>query len=155
MIKKNLNKKFNHQYQQGTLGEKLIGIFLTNRFGFKLIKYNYDGRYDILMKRNGKEVHFEVKTDRYSYFKKDTNNMFIETSYKGNLSGPWKSIAKYFIYYLPDKKSVYIIKMSDLKELFKRPEVAHYTSSAGDNGWSSGFLIDLDIAKLYFKLYYY
>ena len=147
----NYNKKFNSQLIQGQSGEHIVAGFLKKR-GFRFKAFWSGKEYDIELYRR-KKVLVEVKCDRYSTFKKKTDNMFIETGYRGSLSGPWRSKADFFFYVFPDEDLLYCITMDNLRKLLKNPEVAEYVSSAGDKGWSSGFKLNRSKVENYFKMY--
>lgn len=136
--------KFNKDLKQGNLGETIIAKWLEKYKGFKLIKYGNTMDYDIVMEApNGKQITYEVKTDRYEFFKGyKTGNIFVETRCNGKPSGIWGSIADVYVFFFPDFEEVYFIKTSDLKDLIKRPDVCNRKTMSGDRGAVSGFVID-------------
>jgi len=145
-----LGEKFSLDLIQGQKGEEVIKKYLEKK-GFTFIHFNNNGDYDIKLRRKS-ELLVEVKTDRYGTFIKKTDNMFIETSYRGKLSGPWKSKADLFFYYFPDEGLIYFTKMNLLKAHLKNPYYSEYISKAGDGGMSSGFKLNRKKAEDFFKI---
>ena len=150
----NNNIKFKSDLKDGQYGEYVISEFLKTK-GFEIIDFNDDYKYDIMTKLNKRELKFEVKTDRYEFYKKvSTNNLFIETMCSGKFSGIHTTQADYFIYYLPDFEEGYFIKVKDLKELIKTPGLK-VTEQSGDDGRVRGILINRkdEYLRGFFKVY--
>ena len=147
----NSNVKFKEDLKQGNIGERLVAKYLESK-GFTIINYGNTSDYDILTLYKGKEVKFEIKTDLYEYYKKIiTNNLFIEVICNNKFSGINSSKADYFIYLLPNIDEMYMIKISDLKELLMSRGFRR-SSQSGDGGRVIGYLIDRDEAKEWFKV---
>lgn len=143
--------KFNKDLKQGQLGEKYVAHILRKK-GFDVLHFGNTSDYDILTLYKGNEKSFEVKTDLYEYYKnKITNNLFIEVMCNNKMSGINTSKADYFVYFLPHISEMYMIKMSDLKELLK-VEGFRRSSQSGDRGKVTGYLINRDDAKKWFNV---
>lgn len=142
----NYNEKFNEQLKQGNDGEQVIVDFLQRQFNMRFLNSNNTHDYDIKMI---KEYTYEVKTDRYNKFKKETTNMFIETYCNGKPSGVSSSKADYFVYFFPDINELYLIKMDDLRKMLYDGSKAIYYSGAGDRNKVNGFLIDKNNTQIY------
>lgn len=146
------NKKWNSDLIRGNKGERVIGNYFNENKGITDIQYNDDYRYDIKGEKDGKVISFEVKTDRYEYFKKiTTGNMFIEVSCSNKPSGISNSQADYFIYYFPDQDIAYLISMGDLRLMLMK-ENLQMTEQSGDGGKVQGFIIHIQSFREYFKV---
>lgn len=138
---------------EGQKGERIIADYLNEKFGLEEIIFNDDYRWDFKGTKASEAIYFEVKTDRYEYFKKDiTWNMFIEVSCSGRNSGITTSQADWFIYYYPDHELFYMIKIKDLQELIEK-ENFRKISQAGDGARVEGYLIHRKQYREYFKVY--
>jgi hypothetical protein len=142
--------KFRKDLSQGEMGEVEIGKYLEKERGLTILEYNKDYKYDILTEKDGKQMTFEIKTDRYEYFKKEkTFNMFIELTCSGKDSGITKTEADYFIYYYPDFEMFYFIEVNKLRELIQTLNLPLKTQS-GDNGKVTGVCIHRNLHKKHF-----
>jgi len=148
----NYNTKFKKDLNGGQIGERVIGRYLEDRFKYEIIDFGNDNQYDIKVKKNDKEILFEVKTDRWEYFKnKVTNNIFIEVSCSNKLSGIHTTKSNCFVYFFPDKEEAYFIKTKDLRELIKTPGLK-ITEQSGDDGRVKGILLNRnDFREHFFK----
>lgn len=147
-------EKFKKDLQQGELGEQIIASFFNKKFGLEDIIFRCEGKeWDFKGIKQGKEISFEVKTDRYEYFTKQrTYNMFIEISCSGKPSGILASKAEHFVYYYPDFEEFYIIPMDELRLLVINEDIER-TELSGDNGKTEGFLVHRNLFKDKFKVY--
>ena len=145
-------EKFERDLDDGELGEKLIAKFLQTK-GFIIIGFNKNIDYDILTSKNDKKVLFEVKTDRYEKYKGETGNMFIEVRCNGKMSGIMATKADYFVYFYPEWELAYIIKVDELKELIKRPDLFWRAGGSGDDEKVVGMVCKRNEVKDYFKIY--
>lgn len=138
---------------EGQKGERVIAEYFNKNFGLDDITYNNDSKYDFKGKKDGKIIYFEVKTDRYEYFKQEnTYNMFIEITYNQKPSGILTSKADYFVYYYPDLEKFYIIPMEELRMLCIKENIK-LTSMSGDGGKTEGYLVHRNLWKEKFKIY--
>lgn len=146
--------KFKKDLEQGELGERIIASYFNKKFGLEDIIFRGKGKeWDFKGVKDGKEISFEVKTDRYEYFTKNkTYNMFIEISCSGKPSGILSSKAEHFVYYYPDFEELYIIPMDELR-LFVIKEDLEKTERSGDGGRTEGFLVHRNLFKDKFKVY--
>lgn len=134
-------EKFKKDLSLGQKGERVIAEYLQKYHGVMDIQFNDDYKYDIKGFKNGKELTFEVKTDRYEYFKKiKTYNMFIELTCSNKPSGINSTQADYFIYYYPDLEVFYFISTNDLRKLIETSNFDKKFQS-GDNGRVEGVCI--------------
>lgn len=148
----NYNIKFNKDLYLGNIGERVISKYLTERHGYKLVEFGNDKCFDIKMLKDGREILFEIKTDRFEKFKnRITNNIFIEISCSGKLSGLHTTESEYFVYFFPDKEQAFFIKTKDLKELIKTPGLK-ITEQSGDDGRVKGILMNRIDFKEHFKI---
>lgn len=135
--------KFNVDLKQGNLGERIISKWLEKYKGYTTIKFGNTSDYDFISKnRDGKEIKFEVKTDRWEKYNRKTGNIFIETRCNDKPSGIWSTKSDVYVFYFPDYGEIYMIKTDDLKSLITRPDVVCRRSMAGDRGAVSGFVIN-------------
>ncbi|MFY8170041.1 MAG: hypothetical protein ACOVK2_02875 [Candidatus Fonsibacter sp.] len=138
----NYNDKFKKDLNGGQIGEKIIAKYLKDNFKYEIIDFGNDNQYDIKTKKNEKEILFEIKTDRWEYFKnKTTNNIFIELSCSGKLSGIHTTKSNCFVYFFPDQEEAFFIKTKELKELIKTPGLK-ITEQSGDDGRVKGILLN-------------
>lgn len=138
----NYNDKFKKDLHGGQIGEKIIAKYLTDKYNYELIDFGNDNQYDIKMIKDNREILFEIKTDRWEYFKnKITNNIFIELSCSNKLSGIHTTKSNCFVYFFPDQEEAFFIKTKELKELIKTPGLK-ITEQSGDGGRVKGILIN-------------
>lgn len=143
--------KFRKDLRQGQLGERYVAHCLKKN-DYQIVKFNDNSDYDILALYKGNEKSFEVKTDLYEYYKEVvTNNLFIEVMCNGKMSGVNSSKADYFVYFLPHISEMYMIKMDELRKLL-RERGFRRSSQSGDRGKVTGYLINRDEAKEWFKV---
>jgi len=140
----NYNDKFLNDLKDGEVGEKIVANYLIENHGYKLIEFNKDKRYDLLLLKevSNKEVKFEIKTDRWEYFNYKTNNMFIELECNGKVSGVKATEAKWFVYYFPEQEVAYIMLTSKLLELSNW--IGSRRANSGDGGKVIGNVIKRD-----------
>jgi hypothetical protein len=138
------NKKFVEQLQQGNKGEVIVAKWLEKYKGLKTLEFNNTIDYDIKMTDYFFEETYEVKCDRWEYWKKiKTGNMFFETRSGNKPSGIWATKADFYCYYYPDFGELWFIETNKLKELCKtRPDVCIRKADAGDNSKIKGFTIN-------------
>lgn len=149
----NYNNKFNKQLEEGEIGERVFASYIKKFKGFNILNFNTNIDYDILTELNGKEIKFEIKTDRYEFYKKIiTNNMFIEVNCNGKVSGLSATKADIFVYFFPDYEMAYVIKVNDLRNLI-RENGFRRTTRSGDKGKVTGYLIDRHKNAEHFKIY--
>lgn len=140
--------KFYKDLKQGDLGEQIIAEEFYKR-GWEILEFRKDKLYDIKIKKNFIEKKLEIKTDRFEFFGKITNNMFLELYCSGKPSGILGSEADYFIYYYPDWELAYKIKMSDVRKLIP---YGSRTEFSGDGGRVQGVLINRFEFSDWFKI---
>jgi hypothetical protein len=140
------HNKWLNDLNEGQKGERVIAEHIINKKDgeYEIVEFGNDHKYDFKLESKLKEtyIYFEVKTDRYEYFKDiHTGNLFIEVSCSGKPSGVSTTQADYFVYYFPDKELAYLIKVNDLKTLLLTEDHIRSTQS-GDGGRVSGYLIN-------------
>jgi hypothetical protein len=149
----NWNEKWLNDLSEGQKGERVVADFFNKKFGLDNISYNNNSDYDFKGRKDDREVYFEVKTDRYEYFKgENTYNMFIEITCSGKPSGILTSKADHFVYYYPDLEKLYIIPMDELRMLVIKEDI-HLTTMSGDGGRTEGYLVHRNFWKDKFKVY--
>lgn len=154
MITTDYNAKFQEDLKWGELGEKVIAKWLEKYKGFTDTIYNpnKNNEYDFSSIIKGTTISYEVKTDRYEYFKKKkTGNIFIETTCSEKLSGIHTTKSDIFVYFFPDLEEAFFIKVKDLKNLIKEHPFRRTTKS-GDKGKVTGLLIDREEFREYFTV---
>lgn len=108
-----------------------------------VVEYMAEGKfpdYDIKL-TNGKT--FEIKSDRKS---KDTGNLFIETSYRGEPSGLAYTKADFFV--IISGNFALIAKTVDvMRFILSKPSLCRPVYGSGDDGNSVGFLVKEDQYK--------
>jgi len=98
--------------------EKEVADILVQK-GARIISFNNDNKYDILIEYKGKEIKIEVKED---FSCERTGNVGVEFSCRGKHSGIACSQADFYIYKIhqPDHQiRFYIMKTKDLKDLIR------------------------------------
>lgn len=146
------NKKWLNDLSEGNKGERVVAEHFTRKYRLTDIKFNDDYRYDFKGIRSGETISFEVKTDRYEYFKgHKTFNMFIEISCSGNPSGISNSQADNFVYYFPDLEKAFIIPMAKLRLLVMTNNL-QLTEQSGDGGRVQGYLVHRNLFKDWFNI---
>ena len=159
--KKNIDRshQFNLDLKFGKCAEATIKKWLIDLFAKKgrTLSYLYDSdfefanlpnaerrirlkEYDLKFDLDGKEIRFEVKTDKYH----DTGNLAFE--YKDNnknLSGVFVSKAEYFVYFFPRffTENVYMIKSESLVKLLSEEEWKVHFKYGGDINETLNFII--------------
>lgn len=133
------NKKWTTDLRQGEAGEMVIARLMLQK-GYDIVEMNKTMDYDIKITDGFFEKTLEVKTDRYEYFTgRITDNMFIEVSCNGKLSGVRGSKADYFVYYYPDWEVAYFITREKLLSLI---HFGRRASQSGDKGKVVGYLLN-------------
>lgn len=146
------NLKWLKDLSEGQKGERVVAEHFTTKYRLTDIIYNNDYRYDFKGIRSGETISFEVKTDRYEYFKGyNTYNLFIEISCSGNPSGISNSQADNFVYYFPDLEQAYIIPMAKLRLLVMTNDL-QLTEQSGDGGRVQGYLVHRNLFKDWFNI---
>lgn len=142
---------FEKDKEKGEVGEKKVAEFLERK-GFKIISFNKDINYDIVVEKKNKLYRIEVKTDEWEFYhNKITNNMFIEVSCSGKRSGIVASNCDIFVYYFPRYDLLYMIKKKKLLEILLICGVRK--SFAGDGGRVVGYTINRKIYAEHFNIY--
>lgn len=138
------NTKWLKDLTLGNKGEIIVSSYLEKYQGYEVLEYNNDNQFDVLLNFKGNDIKLEVKTDTYEYMKEIiTNNIFIETSCSGKLSGIHSTKSDLFAYYFPFDGEIFFIKIKDMKNLLKEhPEYFNYKSGSGDGGRVSGYVIN-------------
>lgn len=153
------NEQFMLDLKFGKFAEATIKDWLIDLFDKKgrTLSYLYDSdfefanlpsaerrvrlkEYDLKFDLEGKELRFEVKTDKYH----DTGNLAFE--YKDNNknpSGVFVSKAEYFVYFFPRffTENVYMIKSENLVELLSQNRWKAYFDYGGDINKTLNFII--------------
>lgn len=142
--------KFKKDLKEGQKGERIIADYLEKNNGLTNITFNNDIKFDIMGEKDGRTITFEVKTDRYEYFKQyKTFNMFIELSCNNKPSGINATEAEYFIYYYPDLEVFYFISTEALRQMIELYQFPIKTQS-GDDGKVNGVCIHRNLYKNHF-----
>jgi hypothetical protein len=137
------DEKFRDDLEIGNMGEREMADFLKENNDYTIVNFGNTSDYDIKMKFKGREILIEVKTDRWEHYKnKITNNMFIEVSCDGKLSGIHSTKSHLFIYFFPDQETAYFIKSKDLRELIKTDGLSFQTARGSDGERVRGVLIN-------------
>jgi hypothetical protein len=145
------NLDFNKDFELGIDGEEFIKNFLISK-GFKFISENNDNKYDLLMSYNKSEIKYEIKTDVFITKEKDSGNLVVEFECRNKPSGISVTEADYYVYYIPNLKEVWNIKMSDLKNLIEENDFK--VAVGGDKGSNTKmYLIRRSSYRKYFKVY--
>lgn len=139
----NYAQKFKKDLIDGNLGERTL-VFNFIKKGWKVISYNNDILYDFIIEKDGIQKSFEVKTDRYEYFKGyKTGNIFIEVRCNGKPSGLQATIADYMAFFFPDDEECFLIETEKLKEILNtQTNLFIRKDRSGDEGKVVGYTIN-------------
>lgn len=107
-----MNYNFKEDLIEGQKGEEVVSQFLESH-NFEIIHFNNDNQYDILTKRNNKELKWEVKTDDFHH----TGNLCIELTSYGKKSNIFTTKSDYYVNYFLGIEQLWIIKIDKLKNL--------------------------------------
>lgn len=148
------SEKFISQLSQGELGERVIASFFLSQGKFNKVEFKGAGtEYDLKCYSDDKSTTFEIKTDRYEFFKKkQTGNMFLEISCNQKPSGINSSKADFYIYYFPDREEFYLMPLPELR-LFLVNQQIHIEQLCGDGNKFEGYLLNREVCKKHFKVY--
>jgi hypothetical protein len=139
----NYGQKFKSDLRDGNLGERTL-VFHYIKQDWKVIEYNNDILYDFIIEKDGVKKSYEVKTDRYEYFKGyKTGNIFIEVRCNGKPSGLQATIADYMAFLFPDDEECFLIETEKLKELMStQTHLFTRKDRSGDLGKVVGYTIN-------------
>ena len=151
----NYYEKFGNDLKDGQMGEVTLVQYFKKWHGAKLITYNNDILFDFVLDMDGKEVSFEVKSDRFEYFKGyKTGNIFVEVTHKGKPSGVMATSADYMAFFFPDDEECFIIQTEVLKEhLIYKQQLFSRRAFSGDEGRVVGYVINRHENRDLFKVY--
>jgi len=124
------------------LGEKGEQVVLNDliSMGCSFVSDNKDNKYDLLIKRNNKDIKYEIKTDVFCAPGFDSGNIFIEIECRGKKSGVEVTEAEWFVTYFQFFNEIWYIKTDDLKKLIE--DNPFHVGIGGDPGSkSTGYLI--------------
>ena len=139
----NYGQKFKKDLRDGNLGERTL-VYHFYKQNWNIIGYNNDILYDFIIEKNGIKKSFEVKTDRYEYFKGyKTGNIFVEVRCNGKPSGLQATIADYMAFFFPDDEECFLIETKRLKELLMtEQQLFTRKDMSGDLGKVVGYTIN-------------
>jgi len=144
-------ENFRSDLSWGEKWEYCISIYMMFN-GLENISYNNDYRWDVKVLKEGKELTFEIKSDRY----KNTGNMALEIRDAGKASGISKSEADIFIYNytnLDDKFAyLFFIEMPKLRQILKDNYSDLKIVNGGDNNEAEIILLPMKDYKEHFDL---
>lgn len=133
--------KFGEKYQH-----ELISILKPKKF--KIMEGNFK-EYDLII-YDTIDTYFEVKADRLSY---KTNNLCIEYECNNKPSGITTTTADFYAYFIvspTDDYELYIISVSDIKEMIKQKKYLK-NINGGDKNRSSFYIFSKSLFKKYNK----
>ena len=134
------NYDFNKDIHLGEAGEVVVVEDLKT-LGVEFISDNKDNKYDVLMKKNGKEITYEIKTDVFCRPDSDTGNLFIEFECRGKKSGIEVTQADLFVTYYKHLREIWYIRTSNLKDLIKDNDFKVTEFSGDTDSNTKGYLI--------------
>ena len=127
--------------------EKEIAEFLVNHHNMKLISFNNDNKYDLLLEHKGRELTVEIKED---FTCARTGNIGVEYSCRGKASGIEVSEAMMYCYkvHLPGNTTELLMMLTpELKGLIADKKYFR-TVNGGDIGSNSlNYLFKLDVIR--------
>jgi len=134
------NYSFREDLSEGKEGEDFV-INHLKKLGGELISKNDDNRYDVIIRRKGKNIKYEIKTDLFCKPTWDTGNIFVEVQCRGKKSGIMVSEAEWFVTYFINLNEIWYIrknKLLDIIEKYKQNFI--FKDNAGDpasetKGW--------------------
>ena len=116
--------------------ERKVAQILINVYKAKILHFEDTYKYDILVEIQEKEYTFEIKED---FMCKDTGNVSVEFSFRGNPSGIQKTEADFYLYkiHLQDNKVTYVVHWTrDLIKMINRKKYFRIVNG-GDKGSDS------------------
>lgn len=143
---------FRQDLREGVKGEETIVKFLESK-GLTYLNSNNDNKYDIIMKKNNKEITYEIKTDVYCSPTRDTGNMFLEFECRGKASGIAVTKADWFVTYYEKLKEIWFIKTSDLINLTKTESLPTINQSGDAGSNTCGYLLKRKKYQKQFHVY--
>ena len=143
---------FRQDLKEGVKGEETIVNFLESK-GLLYLNSNNDNKYDIKMKKNNKEITYEIKTDVYCSPTRDTGNMFLEFECRGKASGIAVTQADWFVTYYEKLKEIWFIKTSDLINLTKTESIKTINQSGDVGSNTCGYLLERKKYQKQFNVY--
>jgi len=147
-------EKFIKDLMFGNKGEEVVlNHILSMADNAALIDICNNGDYDLKVEINGEIKTFEVKTeDKYCKAGNNTGNIFVETMCNGKPSGITRSIADWYVFYMPFYKKLWYIKSDDLKLLIKENNFP-LKENSGDGGLVVGYAVPRKKVEQFFKIY--
>jgi hypothetical protein len=142
------NYNFNKDLPIARETEREVGELLQQK-GSKVISYNNDNKYDILLHldKHNKDYTVEVKED---FTCERTGNVGVEFSCRDKDSGIACSQANFYVYKIHEPNHqihFYMMKTQDLKDLIKH-KFYHRIVNGGDPGSNSmNYLFELKYIK--------
>lgn len=133
---------FNDDLNEGEKGENIV-IEHLKKLGGVVAHKNNDNRYDVLIKRKGREIKYEIKTDFVCKPTYDTGNIFVETECRGKKSGIMVTEAEWFVTYYKYLNEIWYIKSKDVIKLIEdNKQTLIFKSMSGDKGSNTkGWLV--------------
>jgi len=144
------NEKFKKALKEGKLLEKLVAKLMELK-GQKFIGFSVgkEPKYDIETElTTGTRIKYECKIDVWSFI---TDNIAIEESRINKFTGAIELTGihvwdcTYVIYYFPQTQTLYIIKLTDLKECYELAKEdskgGKSQSGTGEGGRTTNFLL--------------
>ena len=130
--------------------EKMIGALLESKYVCKVLRYNDDNQYDLLVEvKKGYVIAIEVKEDSMC---QKTGNVGLEFECRGKPSGIAVSKADWYIYvvHAPDfKTKIFLISTNRLKEMIAKRLYFRVVDGGDPGSHSMNYLFKLSTFEDY------
>lgn len=146
------NLEFRTDLKLGNIGEEKVVEFLTLK-GCKIISYNNDYKFDILIDKHGEPIKYEIKTDVKCAPLFDTGNIFIEFESRGKSSGISTTESNWFVTYFQYLHELWFIKTDILRSLINNNDFPVFRDAGDLNSSTHGYLINRKKFSKYFHVY--
>jgi len=146
------NLNFKQDLNLSKTGEIEIKTFLEKK-GLTFVSSNDDNKYDLIMRKDNKEISYEIKTDFKCAPLFDTGNIFVEFECRNHPSGISVTQSDWFVTYFIYLKELWFIKSEKLKTLISQNNFQIFIDAGDVNSETKGYLINRKDFKRFFNVY--
>lgn len=131
---------FRQDISTGERGEITV-IKNLESMGLEFVSDNKDNRYDFIMRKDGRDIAYEVKTDVFCAPIMDSGNLFLEFECRGKESGIAVTQAEWFVTYFKFLKQIWYIRTKELRKLIAEENFPVMEFSGDPQSNTKGYLI--------------